>query len=50
MAQFNDFHILKELIEEGENLGLDFSLLKKKINDYINDHISVPLKSGSVKY
>lgn len=27
MAQFNDFHILKELIEEGENLGLDFSLL-----------------------
>ena len=44
MAQFNDFHILKELIEEGENLGLDFSLLKKKINDYINDQ-----KNGTIK-
>ena len=38
MAQFNDFHILKELIEEGENLGLDFFFFFKKINDYINDH------------
>ncbi|MBR3619324.1 MAG: dynamin family protein [Bacteroidaceae bacterium] len=37
MANCNDLHFLKKLIEEGEKLGLDFSSLEKKINEYINN-------------
>lgn len=36
MEHFNDFLLLKELIVEGEKLGLDFSSLEKKINEYLN--------------
>ena len=44
MAQFNDLNRLKRLIEEGEKLGLDFSSLEKKINDYL-----VNLEGGTIK-
>lgn len=37
MAHCNDFKVLKGLIEEGEKLGLDFSSLEKKINEYLNN-------------
>lgn len=37
MAQCNNLQLLKQLIEEGEKFGLDFSSLEKKINEYLNN-------------
>ena len=37
MENCNNLESLKRLIEEGEKVGLDFSSLEKKINEYINN-------------
>ncbi len=44
MEHFKDLQYLKKIIEEGEKLGLDFSLIEKKLNDYISAQ-----KSGTIK-
>lgn len=44
MEQCKDFSMLKRLLQEGEELGLDFSVLVKKIDEYIEAQ-----KSGTIK-
>ena len=44
MEQCKDFSMLKSLLKEGEELGLDLSILAKKIEEYIEAQ-----KSGTIK-
>ena len=44
MENYHDLNLLKQLIQEGEELGLDFSSLEKKINDYL-----LNLEGGTIK-
>ena len=44
MEQCKDFSMLKSLLQEGEELGLDLSILAKKIEEYIEAQ-----KSGTIK-
>ena len=44
MAHYHDLNQLKQLIQDGEELGLDFSSLEKKINDYL-----LNLEGGTIK-
>lgn len=41
MEKFRDFQALHSLIEEGEKLGLDFSILREKIEEYIASQSSI---------
>lgn len=44
MEKFRDFQTLRSLIEEGERLGLDFSILRAKVEEYIASQSSNVIK------